>query len=137
MRDNRVFIRRSQLDYFRRVARGSKKEILAFLAGTVDGAHVTVKRFEYPALRTQKVTEVDPEPASETAIKMAAHADGLQIVGTIHSHPNYWPVLSPTDHSDHIESGHRLSGVCSVMRGCTAVFFWVADSSLPVKVVYT
>lgn len=136
MRHSTVKVKRSQLDYFRRLARTNEKEILAFLVGTVDGAHVTVKRFEYPALRSQKVTEVDPEPASETEIKMAAHADGLQIVGTIHSHPNYWPVLSPTDHADHIASGHRLSGVCSVMNGGTVVFFWLADSSLPVKVIY-
>jgi proteasome lid subunit RPN8/RPN11 len=136
MRENKVYIKRSQLAYFRKLARANKKEILAFLVGSVDGQQVTVKRFEYPTLRSQKVTEVDPEPSSETAIRMAAHADNLHIVGTIHSHPNYWPVLSPTDHNDHIMSGHLLSGVCAVMNGNTAVFFWLADSSLPVKVLY-
>lgn len=136
MRQIKVRVNRSQLDYFRTLARESKNEIFAFLVGESSGPAHTVVEFVYPVLRHHSPSCVDPLPASETAIKFTVHAKGLAIIGTIHSHPNYWPVLSPTDYEDHLASGHKLSAVCSVYGRKTTVFFWVSDSSLPCKVIY-
>lgn len=130
-------MKKSQLDYFRRLARENKNEILAFLVGRVSDSLVVVHRFDYPVLLTQTACEVDPTLESQHAIEQTAIADHLTVVGTIHSHPEYIPVLSPTDYADHVRLDHSVSGVCSVFGRKTQCLFWTAESSLALKVEYT
>jgi len=132
-----VQLRRGQLDWFRRKARATDKEILACLVGTVvSSSHVRVEYFAYPDLETQTTSEVDPAEDSWQEIKKEAEDRGLDIIGQIHSHPNWWPVKSPADHDIHLHNSWRIIGVCAVMKPKTAVYFWVPESSLPCKIKY-
>lgn len=132
-----VRAKRSQLASFRARARRTPKEIHAYLVGKVVSPKlVVITRFVYPVLEESTPAGVRPDYGSWKKIKEEAEAQGLLIVGDIHSHPNWWPVLSPTDHEKHIVEGNRLSGVCAVMNNRTKVYFWVAESSLPCKINY-
>lgn len=133
----KVKLRKGQLAHFRTKARSNPKEIYAYLVGTVDTANVvTIERFAYPELATQTANEVAPTIEGFEKIEAAATKDGFRIVGSIHSHPNWWPVMSRADHESHITEGHRISGVCGVMARRTKVYFWLAESSLPCKIEY-
>jgi proteasome lid subunit RPN8/RPN11 len=132
-----IRLKKSQLNRFRKKARDEENEILAYLVGTVDSPHrVTVRRFVYPELVDQSPTEVCADEDSWKTIREKAEAENFSVIGTIHSHPNWWPVQSQTDHASQIKDGHRISGVCAVMNRHTKVYFWLAESSLPCKTKY-
>jgi proteasome lid subunit RPN8/RPN11 len=130
----KVRLRKSQLDKFRKLARCNKNEIYAYLIGTIDtSTQVTIKRIEYPELEESTPGGVRPEYDSWEDIDQKARADGDMIVGAIHSHPNWWPVMSPSDHKAHIVDNFRVSAICAVMNNRTKVYFWTSDSALPCK----
>jgi len=132
-----VRLRKSQLDLFRKKAREDENEILAYLVGTVDSPQkVTVQHFLYPELVDQSPTEVCADEASWKLIREKAEAQNLAVIGTIHSHPNWWPVQSPSDYNSQIKDGHRICCVCAVMNRRTKVYFWVSSSSLPCETKY-
>jgi proteasome lid subunit RPN8/RPN11 len=132
-----IRLKESQLKRFRQKALDEENEILAYLVGSVDSPHrVTVRRFMYPELVDQSPTEVCAAEESWKAIREKAEAENLSVIGTIHSHPNWWPVQSQSDHTSQIKDGHRISGVCAVMSRRTKVYFWVVDSSLPCQTKY-
>lgn len=135
----KVKVKKSQLDYFRKLARNSDREILAYMIGRVVSPELTViEYFVYP--QSYEVQEkgyvkwFDDEWAS---VKQQAEEEGFRIVGDIHSHPEWDAVLSPLDYKTHIEEGNRLTGLCSVMGRRTRVRFWIAESSLPCDIEYT
>lgn len=132
-----VRLKKGALQYFRSLARKNPREIHAYLVGkNVSPSTIRVDHFVYTELCEQTSCSVQP---SEKAQKELAHwtiDNGLQIVGTIHSHPSWYPILSPMDHRGHVEEGHRISGVCSILNDRTKVYFWTSDSSLPAKITY-
>lgn len=134
----RVRIRKGQLAYFRKKARATKKEVLAYLVGKVVSPELTI--VEYVAYTQKYATQTECEVQwfgeEYDNVKKEAEERGLRIIGDIHSHPNWWPVPSPTDFQGQFQEGHRITGICSVMNGKTKVYFWIPESSLPCAVEY-
>jgi len=132
-----VRVNRHQLDYFRRKAITYKVEIYALLVGKRLSTHlVEVYQFKYPEAELATASEIIIDDHSYGLIEEFARADGHTVVGNIHSHINYAPVLSKTDHVMHIENNNKVTGICSVFGRRTMVNFWVADSSLPCGLEY-
>ena len=133
-----VRIKKTQLDYFRALARENPKEIQALLVGTVVNPDlIVVSRIVYPKeYACQTTGSVAWLIAEYDKVAADAAKDDLRIVGTIHSHPNWDAVLSPDDHKGHISEGHRVSGICSIMGRKTRVRFWLAESALPCRIEY-
>jgi proteasome lid subunit RPN8/RPN11 len=135
----KVKIKRGAEAHFRKLARNSAKEVIAYLIGeVVSPSLVRVDHWKYPtAFKVQTKGEVQVTQPAENDIKAWADSKKLMIVGTIHSHPQWEAVLSYDDHKGHIEQCHRVSGVCAVRRNRrTRILYWVAESSLPCEVVY-
>lgn len=132
-----VRVHRGQLAYFRRKARQSEKEQYAMLIGNhLSPSVVDIHRFVYPKLKVQSASAVQPDDdAYKREVKKAIDA-GMTVVGTIHSHPNWMPVMSSTDHDGHVAEGDSISAVVGTMNGKTWVYFWRADSSLPCKIEF-
>jgi proteasome lid subunit RPN8/RPN11 len=135
---SKVRVSKHALNYFRTQARNNNKEIEAYMIGEVVSPELTViKKFVYPK-RYEKQSEGTVEWYDEdiAAVKATAEEQGLSVIGSIHSHPNYWPVISGTDHIAHVTEQFRIIGVCGIMNRKTLVCFWVTESCLPCKIVY-
>lgn len=132
-----VKVKKSQLDWFRAKARNTPNEIFAFLAGKQVTPHIVeIYKFFYPELAISNPSEVEAENKSCLKIESTIHDMGCHIVGDIHSHPNWPPIMSDTDHKGHITSGNRVSGIVEVTNRRTRVAFWRHDSSLHCKLEY-
>ena len=130
-------MRAGQLNYFRKRARESAKEILALLIGEVVSPDLTrIEYFWYPEYAEQTVNCVQVDSTSLLDLKKKAEAKSLKIIGTIHSHGNWVPILSPADYKGHISDGDRVSAVVGVNGRKTRVYFWVAESALPLRIEY-
>lgn len=134
----KIKIKRGAELYFRKRARASNTEELAYLMGeVVSPTFVRVDYFRYPSgYKIKTHNNVQDSDASETEAKAWADKHKCRIVGTIHSHPDWEAILSPADHKGHIEECHKISAVCAVRNGRTRVLYWVAESSLPCAVEY-
>jgi proteasome lid subunit RPN8/RPN11 len=134
----KVKVSKNQLNYFRKLARNSDKEIEAYLVGEVVSPELTVvKRIVY----TKKYLEQTPggvcwRVEDIQALKVTAEEQGFSVIGSIHSHPNYWPIVSGLDHTSHVQEQMRVMGVCATMNRKTMVCFWVTESCLPCKIIY-
>lgn len=136
---SKVKVKKSQLDYFRKLARTSAPlEIQAYLIGEVISPELTVvESFAYPMqYHTQTTGKVRWYTTEFEELKRSAEERGKRIVGDIHSHPQWDAVLSPSDYKAHIEECQRISGLCSVYGKKTRVRFWIAESALPCQIVY-
>jgi proteasome lid subunit RPN8/RPN11 len=138
MKHGSVRVSKQQLAYFRKCARESKKEILAYFLGEVISPELAVvKKFYYPkkfsAQTACGVTATEEESAKAYAL---AESLNMRVIGTIHSHPDWVPILSPTDYKEHIKMGDRLSAVVGVNGRKTRVYFWVVESALPLNIQY-
>jgi proteasome lid subunit RPN8/RPN11 len=135
---SKVKVSRNALNYFRTKARNTDKEIEAYLVGKVVSAELTViEKIVYPKkYEKQTPGEVKWFDKETDALKATAEEQGLSVIGSIHSHPNYWPVISGTDHDAHVTEQVRIMGVCGVMNRKTMVCFWVTESCLPCKIIY-
>lgn len=135
-----VVIRKGQLDYFRRKARRNPNEIMAVLIGLTiptEPLVTVIARIEYPELKISTPSEVEISEDVLDAVHARAVSEGLGIVGFIHSHPDWMPVLSHTDYTQFDDNGCVLVGICEVQQQCrTRVVFWTKGSSLPCNVVY-
>jgi len=98
---------------------------------------IVIHRLVYPKKYAEQ-TYSSVAWLAEEYDKIAAEAtrDGLRIVGTIHSHPEWDAVLSPDDHKGHVSEGYRISGICSTQGRKTRVRFWLAESALPARIEY-
>jgi len=134
----KVKLKKSSLDYFRRLARQSELEIEAYLIGTVVSPFlVKIDQFCYPQEYTEQTKDnVQWSPQDYKRVRELAEKQGKRIVGTIHSHPKADVVLSPDDYESHFTEGFRVLGICSVNEKKTKVHFWINDSSLPCVVEY-
>jgi proteasome lid subunit RPN8/RPN11 len=130
----RVRINKHALNYFRKKAKDAQpKEIQAFLIGRVISPELTI-------VDEVHYTKEYAEQSSSTVrwwmndyeiVKKGAEERGLRVVGDLHSHPNWLPIMSSTDYRSHIEEGFRICGICSVIGRKTKVFFWTSESALP------
>lgn len=138
MKHGSLRIKRAQLAYFRALARNSKKEVLAYFLGEVVSPELAVvKQLYYPKeFSLQTACAVTASPEETVKVYALAESLGMRVIGTIHSHPDWVPVLSPTDYKEHIKMGDRLSAVVGVIGRKTRVYFWVAESALPLKIEY-
>lgn len=132
-----VRLHKNQLDYVRRKARNNSNEIYGVLVGSIIGAHCAeVYRIVYPALDRSTPMEVKPNVQSVQEIEDDAVNEGLRSIGTIHSHPNWVPIMSRDDHNGHKADGDKITAIIGVMNRRTYVYFWTADSSLPARFEY-
>jgi proteasome lid subunit RPN8/RPN11 len=135
---NKVKLKKSQMDYFRRMARDSPLEIQAFLIGEVVSPNLTViDYFAYPPkYAMQKSNTCAWFVADYEKVKKEAEERGRRVVGFMHSHPQWDAVLSPQDYDICISDMHRVCGICSTEDRRTRVRFWVMDSALPCEITY-
>lgn len=135
---SKVRVSKNKLDYFRRKARATNLEIQAYLVGKVVSPELTViEDFAYTKnYAAQSVNDVCWFAKEYNEVKAEAEERGLTVIGDIHSHPNWFPVLSECDYKNHLTEGQRVTGICSTMKGKTKVYFWLAETSLPCKIEY-
>jgi proteasome lid subunit RPN8/RPN11 len=132
-----VLLHENQLTYFRRKCRNSPNEQLAYLVGNYDGFVVSVAMFVYPKILKSTPSLVYACADSYQEIAEAAKAAKAKIVGSIHSHPNCFPIMSQTDYDGHIEDADTVSGIVEVTKDRkTRVAFWSAHSALPCELHY-
>jgi proteasome lid subunit RPN8/RPN11 len=131
-----VFLKKSQLDYFRQKSRNSPNEQFAFLVGDVTKNGVEIAHFWYPRLAVSTPTQVTTEEEDDRTIAERASDEGLSVVGSIHSHPDCPPIMSETDFTGHISGGDWVTGIVSVNQRKTYVCFWSAHSALPCEFTY-
>jgi len=138
MRSPTVYIKKSQLDYFRALARNSQKEIQALLVGEVPSPEkIVVHAVVHPKhYGEQTYSSVAWDTEEYARVAESATKEGFRVVGHIHSHPEWDAVLSPNDHQIHLEEGYRVSGICSIQGRKTRVRFWLAESCLPCDIKY-
>lgn len=135
-----VKVHKNQLNWFRQKARENDKEIFAVLAGKVLANGVEVHQFIHPAKDDYEIQGRGEAVVSAAFINAAdkyAKERGLTLVGTIHTHINWPPIMSPSDHKDHCNSGWEVvSGIVEVTNRKTRVVFWTHDSSLRCTLKY-
>jgi len=135
---NRVKLKKSQLDYFRKLARKSDKEIMAYLVGEVKAKDlIVIDSFEYTKdYHTQTEQQVSWYVTEYNKVRERAEERGKSVIGYIHTHPQWDAVMSPVDYEGCVRDMHPLCGITSVNKGKTRTRFWVMDSSLPCDVIY-
>lgn len=135
---NRVKLRKSALDYFRKLARESPLEIQAYLIGEVVHPNLTVvDSLAYTTkYGVQTRDQVGWYRSDYEAVRKQAEEHGRRIVGSIHSHPDWDAVVSPSDYEACIAEGHRVCGIVSTKGRSTRARFWVMDCALPCEVMY-
>lgn len=136
---NKVKLKKSHLDRFRRLARESPLEIQAYMVGEVVSPTLTVvDNFAYTheyGLQTRDQAAWFRRDYER--VRKQAEERGRRIIGSIHSHPDLGDaVLSPGDYESCIAEGHRVCGIVSSDHGHTSVRFWVMDCALPADIVY-
>lgn len=132
-----VKVRRHHLDYFRKKAIKCPNEVYAVLVGfRASPTLVQIEYFKYPALEKQTPDEVIIDDHSYGVIEEDAKAYGFQVVGTIHSHPNWTQEMSKCDWEVHKQNGYHITGIVSVLSKKTFVTFWEAGSPLPCSIRY-
>ena len=133
-----VKLNKGQLCYFRKLARNSRYEILAYLIGeVVSPSLTTIDSFEYTNIYAKQSENcVSWYAADFDRVKAKAESVGKRIVGFIHSHPQWDAVMSEADHAICISEGFRVCGIISVHGNKTRARFWGTDTAIPFKQVY-
>jgi proteasome lid subunit RPN8/RPN11 len=136
---NKVRVSKGALDYFRKKARdASPLEIQAYFLGNIKSVNeVEITDFIYTTeYATQTKDTVGWNADHFHALKERAVKEGKIIIGDIHSHPNYLPVMSGTDYRGAILDSLLICGICSIYGRKTNVLFWTPNSSLHCEVKY-
>ena len=134
----KVILKKSQLDYFRSLARKNKNEIHAYLIGKeqLENHSISIKKFVYPKkyeIQTEyNVKWFDAEYAS---LVESLDKDNI-IIGDIHTHPNAEAILSKEDYAGCLLEGLKICGICSVNDTKTFVRFWNPECALPMDIEY-
>jgi proteasome lid subunit RPN8/RPN11 len=137
--NNKVKLKKGQLDYFRKLSRQSPLEIQAYLVGQVVTPNLTlVEDFVYPpAYGLQTRYQAAWFRRDYDIVRREAEERGRRVIGSIHSHPNMDDaVLSPDDYESCIAEGHRICGIVTTNGTSSRVRFWVMDSALPADIEY-
>ena len=139
MAAHKIKLKRADLAYFRRLALDSDNEIEAYCIGTESENVTTIKEFIYPKnYKIQKPNAAEwSQEDVDYAVKRAKELN-KKIIGSIHTHINYPPVISPTDYRESKKCGYKILGICSTTPKDrkTVVYFWTLDSGLPCKIQY-
>lgn len=135
---NKVKLKKSALDYFRKLARESPLEIQAYLVGEVVSPALTLVHSLVYTLQygVQTRNAVAWYRADYEKVRKEAEERGRRIVGSIHSHPDWDAVVSPSDYAACLAEGHRICGIVSTDGPKTRVRFWVMDCALPCEITY-
>jgi len=136
---SKIKIKKSKLDYFRRMARKHYPlEIEAYLLGHVKSVNeILITDVVYPkTYKKQTKVEVCWNANEYCELKKRAQESEKRIVGDIHSHPKYDAILSETDYEGMLTEVMLVGGICSVIKGKTKVLFWTPSSALPCEIVY-
>jgi len=133
-----VKLKKGQLCYFRKLARDSKEEILAYLVGEVlSPTTATIDSFEYTTnYAHQSESSVAWYQADYEKVKEKAEASGKRIIGFVHSHPQWDSVMSEADYKICISEGYRVCGIVSTYDNKTRARFWGTDHVVPLKQSY-
>ncbi len=136
---NKIRVKKSQLDYFRAMARKSPLEIQAYLVGETSSPHLT--KVDYFAYTTDYGVQTPYQVAwyrnEYEHLKKKAELQGKKIIGSIHSHLFMEDaVLSRSDYESCISEDHLLCGIVSTDGTRTKVRFWSISSPLPVEIDY-
>jgi proteasome lid subunit RPN8/RPN11 len=133
-----VHISKNALDYFRRKARSTSNEILAYLIGEIRYPNtIIVNSLEHvKQYAVQTHNNVQPSDEEFTRVKLLAEEQGRRIVGDIHSHPSSEAIMSEPDYQACLEDGLQLCGIVGVNGQKTDVKFWTINSALPCEVSY-
>jgi proteasome lid subunit RPN8/RPN11 len=134
-----VRFHKHHLAYFRKKARVAyPKEIMAILIGKqVNSGLIEVSRIAYPKIAESKPNFVKLDEQACAELEDDVRQEGMDWVGDIHSHPNYLPVMSRTDHKNHRDSANKICSIVEVTpEGKTRVAIWRDNTPLPCKVSY-
>lgn len=136
---SKVRLKRGALSHFRRLAREAyPKEIQAYLLGKIININtIEITDFVYTKnYHTQTNSEVAWFNEDFQRLKERADLEGKRIVADIHSHPNYFPVMSDQDYKSAVIEGLAVCVICSVYGKKTRVMCWTPTSSLPCVLEY-
>jgi proteasome lid subunit RPN8/RPN11 len=136
----KIRLKRSDLSYFRRLALDSNKEIEAYLIGTEAENVATIVEFIYPKnYKTQTPNAAEWSQEDVDYAEKRAKELNKKIIATIHTHPDFHPIMSPTDYKESKKFGYKLLGICGTnsKERKTSVYFWKLDVALPCKIIYT
>jgi proteasome lid subunit RPN8/RPN11 len=136
---SKIKVKKAALDYFRKKARESYPlEIQAYLVGNVLSIdEIEIADFKYTkqyAMQTHGGVCWYAEDVNR--LKSQAETRGTQLIGDIHSHPDYDAVMSDTDYNSTITQAFSICGICSVWNNKTRVRFWTPTCSLPCDITY-
>lgn len=137
----KIRLKKSDLAYFRRLALDSDKEIEAYHIGISLADNSTrIDEWVYPK-RYELQTGSGAIWSQEDIDYVYSRAKQLnkEIISTMHSHPNYLSVMSPTDYKECKKVGLKVLGICGTNQKTRKTFpvFWTLNSALPCKMVYT
>lgn len=136
---SKVRVSKNALNHFRRKAReAAPLEIEAFLTGKVLSLdEIEIVNFHYTKdYKIQSKDHVQWSIDAMDALKAKAEENNLRIIGSIHSHPNWDAVMSPSDYKAYVTEQLVLCGICSINEKKTRVRFWTPTSALPCRIVY-
>lgn len=132
-----VQIKKHHLNYFRQKSRKSKNELYGLLIGTrISPTLVKVEHIKYPKLEVSTPREVTVDSDSYFEIEENAKLNQFNVLGGIHSHPNYTPEMSQTDLKNHKDNSFSISGIVGIIGNKTIIRFWQVGSSLPATIEY-
>lgn len=117
----RLILPKMAIQNFKRRCLASEDEILAFLIGSVTKENDVVTKIVIADLA---YPDIKPEDASgdfvtwdvNDMVKIAAKVQPLQILGTVHSHPNEEPHISKADIVTAQKYGELVSGIFSYWK---------------------
>ena len=136
---SKVKVHKGALDYFRKKARqAAPLEIQAYLAGRVISIDtVEIVKFLYTNnYAMQDTNNVQWYADDYNKFKEEIEAEGLRIIGEIHSHPEWDAVMSKADYNANVTQQSIICGICSILGKKTRVRFWTPTSALPCKITY-
>jgi proteasome lid subunit RPN8/RPN11 len=118
-------------------ARNSPNEIYALLIGSTPHRNIVeIEKFVYPPLVSSSPSGLECSGKVWASIVEAAWAEKKLVVGSIHSHPNWAPVMSPNDLFYHKQGKDKISGIIEATNRRTRVCFWHHASPVPCTLEY-
>lgn len=134
-----VRIHGSRKAYFVKKARQCyPNETLAYLVGKqVHNGLIEVHWFYYPELVIATYDALETTDEAPAEAELFAKEKNMVIVGDIHTHPDYPPIMSKTDHHDHRCNENKITAILEVPEtGRTRLAIWRDKTPRPCDVEY-
>jgi proteasome lid subunit RPN8/RPN11 len=122
-----VRICRSRKAYFCRKARQCyPNETFAYLIGRqIHNGLIEVHWFYYPELVKSTPQELETTAEAPAEAEKFAKEQDMVVVGDIHTHPDYPPIMSGRDHLDHKKNENKITAILEVPKnGRTKLAVW-------------